>query len=191
MPTTQPSSTAHPTPANDVSNTVSNVVIECRSPITGERFAEMPVDDARAVQAAVARARVAQEAYAKASFADRRKVLRSILAAVVENADAKTAIKNGRPLKQASIQVQKSPDQAGCYSAKVELVPHIHFKVKSRDFGELTSQVLIDGEAGNGSDFVLRSIRNEADRRRVLMTLKPAPPDSTAKLVTDFEIVVG
>lgn len=88
MPTTQPSSTAHPTPANDVSNTVSNVVIECRSPITGERFAEMPVDDARAVQAAVARARVAQEAYAKASFADRRKVLRSILAAVVENADA-------------------------------------------------------------------------------------------------------
>lgn len=69
--------------------------------------------------------------------------------------------------------------------------PHIHFKVKSRDFGELTSQVLIDGEAGNGSDFVMRSIRNEADRRRVLMTLKPAPPDSTAKLVTDFEIVVG
>ncbi|MBL8526012.1 MAG: intradiol ring-cleavage dioxygenase [Betaproteobacteria bacterium] len=69
--------------------------------------------------------------------------------------------------------------------------PHIHFKVKSRDFGELTSQVLIDGDPGNAGDFVLRSIRNEADRKRVLMTLNPAPANSTAKLVTDFEIVVG
>jgi protocatechuate 3,4-dioxygenase beta subunit len=69
--------------------------------------------------------------------------------------------------------------------------PHIHFKVKSRDFGELTSQVLINGDPGNANDFVWRSIRNEADRKRVMMTLNPAPPGSTAKLVTDFEIVVG
>ncbi|MBK7152592.1 MAG: aldehyde dehydrogenase family protein [Sandaracinaceae bacterium] len=84
MPTMQPSTSPHPTPANDV----NPAVIECKSPITGERFAELPVDDARAVQAAIARARVAQEAYGQSSFADRRKVLRAILDAVVSNADA-------------------------------------------------------------------------------------------------------
>ncbi|MBK6576022.1 MAG: aldehyde dehydrogenase family protein [Sandaracinaceae bacterium] len=84
MPTMQPSTSPHPTPANDV----NPAVIECQSPITGERFAELPVDDARAVQAAIARARVAQEAYGQSSFADRRKVLRAILDAVVSNADA-------------------------------------------------------------------------------------------------------
>ncbi len=70
-------------------------------------------------------------------------------------------------------------------------VPHIHFKVKSRDFGELTSQIFIEGEAGNDRDFVLRSIRNEAERKRAMMTLKPAAPESGVKLMGEFDIVVG
>lgn len=70
-------------------------------------------------------------------------------------------------------------------------VPHIHVKVRSRSFGELTSQIFIEGESGNDRDFVLRSIRDEATRKRVMMTLKPAPPDSGAKLTGEFDIVVG
>lgn len=70
-------------------------------------------------------------------------------------------------------------------------VPHIHVKVKSRSFGELTSQIFIEGESGNDRDFVLRSIRDEATRKRVMMTLKPAAPESGVKLVGEFDIVVG
>ncbi len=70
-------------------------------------------------------------------------------------------------------------------------VPHIHFKAKSRHFGEFTSQIFIEGEAGNDRDFVLRSFRNEAEKSRVMMALKPAAPGSSVKLVGEFEIVVG
>jgi protocatechuate 3,4-dioxygenase, beta subunit len=70
-------------------------------------------------------------------------------------------------------------------------VPHIHVKVKSRSFGELTSQIFIEGESGNDRDFVLRSIRDEATRKRVMMTLKPAAPESGVKLTGEFDIVVG
>ena len=47
-------------------------------------------------------------------------------------------------------------------------VPHIHVKVKSRDFGELTTQIFVAGEAGNERDFVLRSMSSEAERKRVI-----------------------
>jgi protocatechuate 3,4-dioxygenase, beta subunit len=70
-------------------------------------------------------------------------------------------------------------------------VPHIHVKIKSRSFGELTSQIFIEGETGNDRDFVLRSIRDEATRKRVMMTLKPAAPESGVKLTGEFDIVVG
>lgn len=70
-------------------------------------------------------------------------------------------------------------------------VPHIHVKVKSRSFGELSSQIFIEGESGNDRDFVLRSIRDEATRKRVMMTLKRAAPESGVKLIGEFDIVVG
>ena len=70
-------------------------------------------------------------------------------------------------------------------------MPHIHLKVKSRSFGELTSQIFIEGESGNDRDFVLRSIRDEATRQRVMMTLTPALPESGVKLNGEFDIVVG
>lgn len=70
-------------------------------------------------------------------------------------------------------------------------VPHIHVKVKSRSFGELTSQIFIEGESGNDRDFVLRAIRDEAQRKRVLMTLKPATSESGVKLTGEFDVVVG
>lgn len=52
---------------------------------------------------------------------------------VVDNQDAKTTIKNGRPLKQAIVKVLDTPGESGHYYAKVELVPHIHFKRMTAD----------------------------------------------------------
>jgi len=69
--------------------------------------------------------------------------------------------------------------------------PHIHYKVKSREFREFTSQVLIAGDPGNERDFVFRSIRSAEERKRITMELKPAAPDSGVALKTEFEIVVG
>ncbi|MCY7386715.1 MAG: protocatechuate 3,4-dioxygenase [Burkholderiales bacterium] len=69
--------------------------------------------------------------------------------------------------------------------------PHIHFKVKSREFGEMTSQMFLPGDPANARDFVLRSISNEAERTRLMMSLKPAAPDSGVKLLAQFDIVVG
>ena len=69
--------------------------------------------------------------------------------------------------------------------------PHIHFKVKSREFGEMTSQMFVPGDPGNARDFVLRNIRNEADRMRLMMSLKPAAPISGVKQLAQFDMVVG
>ena len=69
--------------------------------------------------------------------------------------------------------------------------PHIHFKVKSREFGEMTSQMFVPGDPGNARDFVLRNIDNEADRMRLMMSLKPAAPGIGVKLLAQFDMVVG
>ncbi|MBA3550536.1 MAG: aldehyde dehydrogenase family protein [Nannocystis sp.] len=55
----------------------------CVDPATGERLGTVPVMDRAAVVAAVQRGRAAQPAWAKTSFAERRAVLKDILARVV------------------------------------------------------------------------------------------------------------
>lgn len=70
-------------------------------------------------------------------------------------------------------------------------VPHIHYKVKRAGQPEFTSQVMIDGEAGNERDFVFRHLRDAEARKRVLMTLVRAPKESGAVWRTEYEIVVG
>ncbi len=67
--------------------------------------------------------------------------------------------------------------------------PHIHFKVKMKGYGELTSQIFIDGEPGNARDGVLRSLK-EADRARVMMVLKPSP-DAAVKFSGVFDMVLA
>ncbi len=57
--------------------------IVCSDPATGERLGEVPVMDRAAVVAAVERGRAAQPAWAATSFAERRAVLKDILARVV------------------------------------------------------------------------------------------------------------
>lgn len=70
-------------------------------------------------------------------------------------------------------------------------VPHIHYKVKRAGKPEFTSQVMIDGEAGNERDFVFLHLRDTESRKRVLMTLVRAQKESGAVWRTEYEIVVG
>lgn len=69
--------------------------------------------------------------------------------------------------------------------------PHIHIKVTSREYGVLTTQIFIAGEAGNARDGVLASLKTDEERRRVTMNLTSGAADSTAKWVGEFEIVLG
>jgi len=55
--------------------------------------------------------------------------------------------------------------------------PHIHVKVRHASFGELSSQLFVEGEAGNARDFLWRSL-DEGDRDLLAMRLLPAAADS-------------
>jgi acyl-CoA reductase-like NAD-dependent aldehyde dehydrogenase len=62
-------------------------VIECFEPATHEPLGKVPVDGPDAVRAAVARARAAQVRWGKSTFEERRKLLRLILAHVLDHSD--------------------------------------------------------------------------------------------------------
>lgn len=66
--------------------------IECSDPATGESLGRVPVDGPEGVRRAVEAARLAQPSWARASFAQRRRVLRRVLAHVLEHADELTEI---------------------------------------------------------------------------------------------------
>jgi protocatechuate 3,4-dioxygenase beta subunit len=51
--------------------------------------------------------------------------------------------------------------------------PHIHVKLRHASFGELTSQLFVDGEAGNAGDFLWRRL-GAAERAALAMRLEPA-----------------
>jgi len=51
--------------------------------------------------------------------------------------------------------------------------PHIHVKLRHATFGELTSQLFVDGDAGNAGDVLWRSLA-AADRGPLAMRLQPA-----------------
>ncbi len=51
--------------------------------------------------------------------------------------------------------------------------PHIHVKLRHPAFGELGSQLFVDGDAGNAADFLWRALP-EADRPPLSMRLQPA-----------------
>jgi protocatechuate 3,4-dioxygenase beta subunit len=55
--------------------------------------------------------------------------------------------------------------------------PHIHVKLRHASFGELSSQLFIEGDAGNARDFLWRSL-DETDRDQLAMRLLPASADS-------------
>ncbi|MBI3157316.1 MAG: intradiol ring-cleavage dioxygenase [Burkholderiales bacterium] len=59
--------------------------------------------------------------------------------------------------------------------------PHIHVKLRHASFGEVGSQLFVDGDPGNAGDFLWRRLDEEA-RRALAMRLQPAPADAPAGL---------
>lgn len=67
--------------------------------------------------------------------------------------------------------------------------PHIHVKLRHAGFGELTSQLFLAGDAGNGRDFLWRSL-NAEDRAGLAMQLQPAPADSGLRWLVRHALIV-
>ncbi len=51
--------------------------------------------------------------------------------------------------------------------------PHIHVKLRHASFGEISSQLFVDGDAGNAGDFLWRRL-GTAERAALAMKLQPA-----------------
>lgn len=67
--------------------------------------------------------------------------------------------------------------------------PHIHFAVTAPGLRTFVTQMYVAGEPGNATDFLFNALPSEADRHRLLVTLKPSPtPDS--ELLGHFKIVL-
>lgn len=67
--------------------------------------------------------------------------------------------------------------------------PHIHLKVRHASFGELTTQLFVDGEPGNARDFLWRQL-SEADRAPLAMKLQSAPAGSDLRWLVQHTLVV-
>lgn len=57
--------------------------------------------------------------------------------------------------------------------------PHIHVKLRHASFGEITSQLFVDGEPGNASDFLWRRL-GEAGRAALALRLERSGDTSAA-----------
>jgi protocatechuate 3,4-dioxygenase, beta subunit len=68
--------------------------------------------------------------------------------------------------------------------------PHIHVKLRHPSFGELTSQLFVAGEAGNGRDFLYRGLSDD-ERQSVQMQLRRAPADAGVVWLVEQPLVVG
>lgn len=59
--------------------------------------------------------------------------------------------------------------------------PHIHVKLRHPSFGEIGSQLFVDGDPGNAGDFLWRRLDEEA-RRALAIRLQRAPADAPTGL---------
>ncbi len=75
------------TPPISVADEPTDASISCHDPATGEYLGEVPVVGADELRDRIKRAREAQEDWKKSSFEERREVLRTILAHVLEHTD--------------------------------------------------------------------------------------------------------
>ena len=68
--------------------------------------------------------------------------------------------------------------------------PHIHVKLRHPAFGEITSQLFVEGDPGNAGDMIYR--RLGADERRLVdMSLQRAPAGSAVMWVAQRSLIVG
>lgn len=69
--------------------------------------------------------------------------------------------------------------------------PHIHFMVSRQGRNLLTTQCYVNDHPGNASDGILRSIRDEAQRRNVLVDFHPLEGSRIGELTAQFDVVLG
>jgi protocatechuate 3,4-dioxygenase, beta subunit len=69
--------------------------------------------------------------------------------------------------------------------------PHIHFKVHAPGAGRLTTQMYIDGERQNATDFVLTRIRDARARESVIVSLAGGDDIEQGALRGTFDIVLN
>jgi protocatechuate 3,4-dioxygenase beta subunit len=68
--------------------------------------------------------------------------------------------------------------------------PHIHVKLRHPGFGEITSQLFVAGDPGNGGDFLYRSL-GEDDRADVEMRLRKPAAGAAVSWIAERDLVVG
>ncbi|MEP7302549.1 MAG: intradiol ring-cleavage dioxygenase [Caldimonas sp.] len=68
--------------------------------------------------------------------------------------------------------------------------PHIHVKLRHAAFGEVTSQLFVAGDPGNGRDFLYRSL-SEDERTAVEMRPQRAPPGAPVVWLVERALIVG
>ena len=69
--------------------------------------------------------------------------------------------------------------------------PHIHVAVLGDEFDTLITQMYLRGEPLNERDGLFRSIRDPAQRERVLVALEPAPEMEPGAQTGTFDLVIG
>ncbi|WAC20042.1 protocatechuate 3,4-dioxygenase [Luteolibacter sp. SL250] len=70
-------------------------------------------------------------------------------------------------------------------------VPHIHFAVKMKGREKWTTQLYVKGDPANEKDFVIRNIKDAAQRESVIREFKPIPGSKAGELAVTFDIVMG
>jgi len=69
--------------------------------------------------------------------------------------------------------------------------PHIHFAVKIKGQEKFTTQCYIEGEKQNERDGVLRSVKDPALRKSIIVPFTPMKESKIGELSANFDIVLG
>ena len=64
--------------------------------------------------------------------------------------------------------------------------PHIHFAVFGKGFDRMTTQMYVAGNPLNQRDWILNSVRNTLARKKLIVSLGPAPQIEPGALVGTF-----
>ena len=68
--------------------------------------------------------------------------------------------------------------------------PHVHFRVSGRRISTLTTQMYFAGEAANERDSLLRQIRGDRLRKRIVINFVHIPQIPSSELAGWFDIIV-
>jgi protocatechuate 3,4-dioxygenase beta subunit len=69
--------------------------------------------------------------------------------------------------------------------------PHIHVKVKIDGREELSTQCMVNGDPLTARDGLVLAIRNEAQRRAILVEFNPIKDSTIGELAANFDVVLG